>query len=43
MSKDEWIVVAVVILGLFVFESGPKLLNFIKNRRVAKEGQKSRK
>ena len=43
MSMDEWIVIAAVILGLFVFEMGPKLLNIVKNRRVAKETKNGKK
>lgn len=33
IKEGEWVVVAVVIAGLFLFEAGPKLLNLIKKKR----------
>lgn len=41
ITQDEWLVIAVVVLGLAAFELGPKLLNFIKNRRSRKAIQKN--
>lgn len=32
-KEGEWVVVATVIVGLFLFEAGPKILNFIKKKR----------
>lgn len=36
ITETEWVVIGTVFLGLFLFEMGPKLLNFIKNRRGSK-------
>jgi hypothetical protein len=36
MTPDEWLVVGVIVLGLFAFEALPKLLNFIKRQRQKK-------
>lgn len=33
ISHEEIWVIATVIGGMFLFEAGPKLLNFLKNRR----------
>jgi hypothetical protein len=32
-TSEEFLVIGVVILGLVLFEMGPKLLNVLKNRR----------
>jgi hypothetical protein len=38
MTKDEWIVVGLVFLGLVLFETFPKILNALRSRR---EGNKN--
>ena len=38
IDSQEVVVIAVVILGLFVFEAGPKVLNLIKKKRDIKRG-----
>ena len=41
VTHEELWVIAVVFVALFAFELGPKLLNFIKNRRSKKTVQKN--
>jgi hypothetical protein len=36
ITDTEVLVIGVIILGSALFEAGPKLLNFIKNRRQKK-------
>jgi len=34
ISSEEWLVMGTVIIGLFLFESGPKLLKIIQEKRA---------
>jgi hypothetical protein len=36
ITREEWVVIGVVLLVLALMEAGPKLLNYIKNRRSDK-------
>jgi len=40
MSSLEILVIICVVLGLILFEAGPKALNFIKKRREGQPGSK---